>query len=178
KNLISLSWDAVDEAVYHLVFRSEKAGERGELIGIADGSEYADDDVLTTIPYHYTVVGVNAGGAGDASEQLATEAVTTLERQAEYLDRAPAAVHADNGVLVSWRMLGTDPGGIACQVYRAGEKISGEPITGSTNFLDENGSDGSVYTVTQVRDGREYTAAGEFGVQAGGYLSVPLDKPA
>lgn len=178
KNLISLSWDAVDEAVYHLVFRSEKAGERGELIGIADGSEYADDDVLTTIPYHYTVVGVNAGGAGDASEQLATEAVTTLERQAEYLDRAPAAVHADNGVLVSWRMLGTDPDGIAFQVYRDGEKISGEPITGSTNFLDENGSDGSVYTVTQVRDGREYTATGEFGVQAGGYLSVPLDKPA
>ncbi|GGF38452.1 hypothetical protein GCM10010922_12230 [Microbacterium sorbitolivorans] len=178
KNLVSFSWTPADDAVFHLVFRSEKSGERGELIGIADGDEYADDDVLTTIPYYYTVVGVNAGGAGDDSEQVATEAITTLERQTEYLDRAPVAVHADNGVLVSWRMLGSDPDDIAFHVYRDGEKITDEPVTGSTNLLDEAGSDGSVYTVTQVLDGSEYTATGDFGVQAGDYLSVPLDKPA
>ena len=178
KNLVSFSWTPADEALYHLVFRSEKAGERGELVGIADDASYSDEDVLTTIPYYYTVVGVNAGGAGEGSEQLATEAVTTLERQAEYLDRAPVAVHADNGVLVSWRMLGTDPDDISFHVYRDGERITEEPIESSTNLLDEGGSDGSVYTVTQVRDGREYTATDDFGVQAGGYLSVPLDKPA
>jgi fibronectin type 3 domain-containing protein len=97
KNLVSFSWRPADDAAFHLVFRSEKAGERGELIGIADGDDYADEDVLTTIPYYYTVVGVNAGGAGDDSDQIATEAVTTLERQTEYLDRTPRTACSSRG---------------------------------------------------------------------------------
>lgn len=178
KNLVTFSWNQADEALYHLVFRSETAGDRGELIAIADDEEYTDESVLTTIPYFYTVIGVNAGGAGAASAQLSTDAVTQLQRQTEYLDRAPVAVAADNGVLVSWRMLGSDSHEIAFHVYRDGERITDEPIVDSTNLLDEAGQTGSVYTVTQILDGREYTATEEFGVQASDYLSVPLDKPA
>jgi hypothetical protein len=134
--------------------------------------------VLTTIPYHYTVVGVNAGGAGAASEQLTTDAATVLQRQAEYLDRAPAAVQTGDGNLVSWRMLGTDPDAISFHVYRDGKRITSEPITDSTNYLDDSGDADSTYFITSVLDGVEVTVTKEFAVQSGDYLAVPLDRPA
>ncbi len=178
KNAVEFSWAQPLGALYYLVFRSEVEGERGELIGVADASRYTDTDVLTTIPYFYTVTAVNAGGAGAASAQLATEAVTVLQRQAEYLDRAPAAVATDAGNLVSWRMLGTDPDSVAFHVYRDGERVTTAPITDSTNYLDETGDAASVYFVTKVLDGVETTETAEFGVQDGAFRSVPLDKPA
>lgn len=178
KNSVELSWAQPLGALYYLVFRSEVEGERGELVGVADTSRYTDAEVLTTIPYYYTVVAVNAGGAGEASAQLATEAVTVLQRQAEYLDRAPAAVATDAGNLVTWRMLGTDPDSVAFHVYRDGERVTASPITDSTNFLDEAGTAASVYFVTKVLDGVEVTDTDEFAVQAEAYRSVPVDKPA
>ena len=178
KRSIEFSWAEPLGAQYYLVFRSEVDGERGELIGIADTSRYTDTGVLTTIPYYYTTVAVNAAGAGDASEQLATDAVTVLQRQAEYLDRAPAVVATDAGNLVSWRMLGTDPDDVAFHVYRDGKRITAEPIADSTNFVDAAGTAASAYFVTKVLNGVETTETEEFGVQDGAYRSVPLDKPA
>ncbi|MDR7110176.1 fibronectin type 3 domain-containing protein/lysophospholipase L1-like esterase [Microbacterium trichothecenolyticum] len=178
KRAVEFSWAQPLGALYYLVFRSEVEGERGELIGVADASRYTDTDVLTTIPYFYTVVAVNAGGAGAASAQLGTEAVTVLQRQAEYLDRAPAAVKTDAGNLVSWRMLGTDPDSVAFHVYRDGKRVTSTPITDSTNYLDQAGAAASVYFITKVLDGVETTQTDSFGVQTGAYRSVPLDKPA
>lgn len=178
KNSVEFSWAQPLGALYYLVFRSEVGGEQGELIGLADTGRYTDTDVLTTIPYFYTTVAVNAGGAGAASEQLTTEAVTVLQRQAEYLDRAPAAVATDAGNLVSWRMLGTDPDDVAFHVYRDGKRITDEPVADSTNHVDEAGTAASVYFVTKVLAGVETTETDEFGVQDGAYRSVPLDKPA
>ncbi|GAA2976407.1 fibronectin type 3 domain-containing protein [Microbacterium terrae] len=175
---IEISWATPLNTLYHLVFRSEVEGERGELVGVADANRYVDTDVLTTIPYFYTVVAVNAGGAGAASAQLETDAPTVLQRQAEYLDRAPAAVQTDDGVLVTWRLLGTDPAAVAFHVYRDGERITDEPITDSTNLLDADGTADSTYFVTKVLNEVETTETDEFGVQTAAYLSVPLDKPA
>ena len=178
KREVELSWEQPSTALYAMVFRSEVAGERGELVGFASTNHFVDNSVLTTIPYHYTVVAVNAGGAGKASAQLTTDAATVLQRQAEYLDRAPVAVSTADGTLVSWRMLGTDPDAIAFHVYRNGKRITDEPITSSTNYLDKKGSADSQYFVTSVLDGREVTVTKTFGVQKGDYLSVPLDRPA
>ncbi|KJL47239.1 Rhamnogalacturonan exolyase YesX [Microbacterium hydrocarbonoxydans] len=178
KREVEISWSQPSTALYSLVFRSETAGERGELVGYAASNRFVDSDVLTTIPYHYTVVGVNAGGAGAASEQLTTDAATVLQRQAEYLDRAPAAVQTGDGNLVSWRMLGTDPDAISFHIYRDGKRITSEPITDSTNYLDDSGDADSTYFVTSVLDGVEVTVTKEFAVQSGDYLSVPLDRPA
>ncbi|MET0296605.1 MAG: hypothetical protein ABW024_04330, partial [Microbacterium sp.] len=177
KREVEISWRQPASALYALVFRSEVEGEQGELVGIADESSYVDADVLTTIPYFYTVVAVNAGGPGAASAQLETDAVTILQRQAEYLDRAPHASATDEGVLVTWRMLGTDPDDVAFHVYRDGERITPSPIADSTNLLDEDGSDDSAYFVTKVLGGVETTETETFGVQTADYLSVPLQKP-
>ena len=56
-------------------------------------------------------------------------------RQVERLDRGVVSVHTDSGNLVSWRWLGTDPGGVAFNVYRGATKLNATPITGSTNYL-------------------------------------------
>lgn len=178
KRELEISWAQPTGSLYSLVFRSEIEGEQGELVGIAETNRFTDTSVLTTIPYFYTVIAVNAGGAGAASAQLETEAVTILQRQAEYLDRAPAAVQTTDGVLVSWRMLGTDPDSVAFHVYRDGTRITQSPITDSTNLLDEDGDAASEYFVTKVLDDVETTETDTFGVQSAAYLSVPLDKPA
>ncbi len=176
--MIEFSWSSTLDTLYYLVFRSEKAGQQGDLIGIAPTNRFVDTDVLTTIPYFYTVVGVNAGGAGAPSEQLETDAPTVLQRQAEYLDRAPHAMATDDGNLVTWRLLGTDPASVAFHVYRDGKRITDEPVTGSTNLLDADGDADSTYFVTKVLSDVETTETEPFGVQSSAYLSLPLQKPA
>ncbi|WP_306802391.1 SGNH/GDSL hydrolase family protein [Microbacterium sp. C7(2022)] len=178
KRLVELSWAAPLNSAYYLVFRSEVAGEQGELVGIAPTNRFTDTDVLTTIAYYYTIIPVNAGGAGAASDQFETDAPTVLQRQAEYLDRAPLAVSTDDGVLVTWRLLGTDPASVSFHVYRDGKKITDEPITDSTNLLDASGDADSTYFITKVLNEIETTETDEFGVQSASYLSVPLQKPA
>ncbi|QKJ21283.1 fibronectin type III domain-containing protein [Microbacterium hominis] len=183
KRELEISWAAPVNTLYYLVFRSEVEGEQGDLVGFAPTSRFTDADVLTTIPYFYTVIGVNAGGAGAASTQLETDAPTVLQRQAEYLDRAPHAMATDEGNLVTWRLLGTDPASVAFHVYRDGKRITDEPVTGSTNLLDADGDADSIYFVTAltgtgVLNEVETTETDEFGVQTSAYLSIPLQKPA
>src|SRR6266542_2436889 len=66
------------------------------------------------------------------------------QRLMEYLDRGVAAVHnAEGKVFVSWRLLGTEPGNTSFNLYRSIgngklEKLNKQPITRTTNFLDEN----------------------------------------
>jgi rhamnogalacturonan endolyase len=70
---------------------------------------------------------------------------THAQRQKEYLDRGVVAVPSGEGVLVSWRLLGTDPETIKFDVYKIegeGEpvKLNGAPLDQSSNFLDKSGS--------------------------------------
>lgn len=179
---IELGWSVPDDAVYSMVFRSETEGERGDLVGATEIPRFVDTDVLTTVPYFYTVVAVNAGGPGAASEQYETAAPTVLQRQAEYLDRGLAAVKTDDGVLVSWRLLGTDPADAGFHVYRDGTRITDEPITTSTNLLDRDGTDGAEYFVTRMNgagdEAVETTESDPVAVQTSAYRSVKLQKPA
>ncbi|WP_424991786.1 rhamnogalacturonan lyase [Paenibacillus turpanensis] len=106
-----------------------------------------------------------------------TEAVQ-MNRQMEYLDRGVVAVRTNEGIFVSWRLLGTDPSEIAFNLYRDGKKINSSPITGSTNFIDKKGSASGTYSVRSVIGGREQRDAASAGVWANPYLDVPLQKPA
>ncbi len=88
-------------------------------------------------------------------------------RQMENLSRGLVASNVGKGMLVSWRLLGTDAPTTEFNLYRDGSKIA--TITGSqgANYLDASGSTSSKYTVAAVVDGKE-------GPQSG--LSVVLDK--
>ncbi|MFC7404322.1 rhamnogalacturonan lyase [Georgenia alba] len=99
-------------------------------------------------------------------------------RQAERLDRAPVAVATPDGVHLSWRSLGTDPGSLAFRVYRDGERITRAPLRGATNLLDPEGGVDSTYVVTVVGHGPERPVTREFGVWSEPYLDIPLEKPA
>ncbi|WP_305756938.1 rhamnogalacturonan lyase [Paenibacillus zeirhizosphaerae] len=99
-------------------------------------------------------------------------------RQMERLDRALVAIATDGGVFVSWRLLGTDPDQVSFHLYRDGEQVTESPITGSTNFLDPEGTADSTYTLQALGAGNEERMTGPVSVWEANYLTVPIQKPA
>lgn len=97
--------------------------------------------------------------------------------QIENLDRGVIAMNrGDGSIYVGWRRLQSDPHEIAFHVYRDDTKLTGSPLSSSTNFIDQNGSAKSVYTVRAVLNGQEEEgeAAKPAIVQTKHYFSIPL----
>ncbi|RZS64516.1 fibronectin type 3 domain-containing protein [Agromyces ramosus] len=179
RDSVTLSWADPGDAVLWKVFRTTREDLPFEEVGTTTEPTFTDSDVLTTRPYLYRLVALNAGGVSEASATYATAVATTLVRQAEYLDRAPVAVaNADGGVYVGWRLLGLDARDLGFNVYRDGERVNDEPITGATNLVDADGTTESTYLVTAIQGDREITVAEGFGVWSDQFLDIPLDKPA
>lgn len=110
------------------------------------------------------------------------------QRQMEFLDRGMVALNTGSGVWVSWRMLGTDPGNIAFNLYRraAGGSsvlLTPTPISGGTWFVDTTANLGvtNEYFVRPVINGVEYLSPGSYTLAANApvrqYISVPLMRP-
>lgn len=57
-------------------------------------------------------------------------------RPMEYLDRGLVAMEANDGVYLSWRILGVDSMNVGFNLYRNGEKINASLITESSNYQD------------------------------------------
>ncbi|GAA4971991.1 hypothetical protein HD597_007155 [Nonomuraea thailandensis] len=82
------------------------------------------------------------GAAPVAAPPPASAAAAVAARPMENLDRGVVAVRRSaTEVLVTWRLLGLDPDGIAFNVYRstaggAAVKLNTDPLTGGTNFVD------------------------------------------
>ncbi|WP_129839226.1 rhamnogalacturonan lyase [Streptomyces sp. RFCAC02] len=102
---------------------------------------------------------------------------STPVRQMEELDRAPVAVLTENGVFVSWRMLGLDRDNISFHVYRDGERITRRPVKDTTNYTDPDGTADSVYRVAVVQGGRNAETTDEFGVWSRQYQEIPVNRP-
>jgi rhamnogalacturonan endolyase len=110
-------------------------------------------------------------------------------RQMEYLDRGVVAVKTGTSTAyVGWRLLGTDPTGVAFNVYRstsgaAPVKRNATPITASTNFADTSvtATASHRYFVRPVINGVEQADSESFTIAANAptqqYLSVPLQIP-
>ncbi|MEC0226207.1 rhamnogalacturonan lyase [Paenibacillus alba] len=96
----------------------------------------------------------------------------------EKLDRGLVAVKVTTGVLVSWRLLGTEASNTSFNLYRNGTKLNAAPITTSTNYQDNSGTTSSSYTVRAVVGGVEQTASAAVTPWANNYLDVPIQKPA
>lgn len=107
----------------------------------------------------------------------------------EPLDRGVIALRTSaTDTFVSWRLLGTDPAGVAFNVYRqvgagAPVRVNAEPLTGATNLTDQPGGFASslTYTVAPVVEGTEQPAGAGFTLPAGvaeqSYLAIPLEVP-
>ena len=100
--------------------------------------------------------------------------VTAAARPMENLGRGVVAVRSgESEVLVSWRLLGLDPEGIAFHVERSTDggdftRITEEPVTDGTNYQD-TGADlaaATGYRVVPVVDGQEQDPSEPFTLQA------------
>lgn len=76
-------------------------------------------------------------------------------RQMEKLSRGLSVANVGNGMLVSWRLLGTEAPNTEFNLYRDGSKIATINGQSATNYLDKQGSTTSKYTVTSLVDGQE-----------------------
>ncbi|HLU45582.1 MAG TPA: rhamnogalacturonan lyase [Natronosporangium sp.] len=104
--------------------------------------------------------------------------------QLEHLDRGLVAAATEDGVFLSWRLLGHEVTGHTANgmtgadfhVYRDGERIA--TVTDSTNYLDQSGSAGSSYQVAAVVGGEEVDLSVEVTPWSGNSYDLPLQRPA
>ncbi|MCL4203076.1 MAG: rhamnogalacturonan lyase [Pirellulaceae bacterium] len=120
---------------------------------------------------------------------LAGTCAAGAERQMEHLTRGVIAVPREAGdAYVGWRMLGTDPDGIAFNLYRSTDnrapiRLNAQPITASTNFVDQgvDRTSPNAYFVRPVIEGREQAASEPYALSADAparqYLEIPLKTP-
>ncbi|MBP2333957.1 hypothetical protein JOF41_000135 [Saccharothrix coeruleofusca] len=116
------------------------------------------------------------GSPADACPATA-EADPAGRKQVERLDRGLISVRSGSGNLVSWRLLAGDPRNVAFNVYRGATKLTGTPLTTSTNYLDSGAPADASYTVRAVVDGVEEPASPASLAFPGGYRDVPIQPP-
>ena len=113
--------------------------------------------------------------------------ISFAQRQMENLGRGVVAVRNQESVFVSWRLLGTDPSGLAFNVYRSEstkEKpvlLNKKPVTSVTHFIDKTATPDVdyQYVVKPVVGGKEQ-GGGSYALKPGvaPYFSIPLQTPA
>ena len=103
--------------------------------------------------------------------------VTSPGKQIELLNRGAVAIQTSGGVFVSWRLLATDAGGVAFNVYRGSTKLNGTPLT-QLNYTDAGGTTSSAYSVRAVVNGTEQTGVGAGATWSAPYKTVPVQRPA
>ncbi|MBV9786714.1 MAG: hypothetical protein JOZ51_00960, partial [Chloroflexi bacterium] len=109
QDAITIQWNAVSGALVYYVYQSSTPTGPFTKIATTTQPSYTDTTSPKTANFYYQVVAVNQGGLSAASNVLKSPITRTLLRQMERLDRGLIAVPVENGVLVSWRLLGTDP---------------------------------------------------------------------
>lgn len=104
-------------------------------------------------------------------------------RQMESLGRGLIAAKTASGMLVSWRLLGTDLPTATFTLYRDGAQIAAISSTAPTTYLDAGGSTSSVYTLKDAA-GKTSSAVAVFensykdSYGSAAYRSLTLDVPA
>ncbi|GAA4755946.1 rhamnogalacturonan lyase [Flavisolibacter ginsenosidimutans] len=110
----------------------------------------------------------------------------SAQRQMETLDRGVVAVRNSEGkAFVSWRLLGTESTDLTFNLYRTvngkTEKLNKEPISKTTNFLDNSVDTVTTasYVVKPISSGKEGASSKPFVLKAGNapYFSIALQTP-
>ena len=108
-------------------------------------------------------------------------------RQMEAIDRGLVVSNVGKaGMLVSWRLLGTESAETEFNLYRDGEKIASIGKNEGTNFLDKSGKVTSKYSVAAVVGGKEgekkavsfvFDSTVVYGGRTFPYKVLKLDRP-
>lgn len=111
-----------------------------------------------------------------ASTAVVSAQTFNANQQYEKLTRGVTAVKTDNGVFISWRVLGTDNSDVKFNLYRDGKKLNSSPLKVS-NFTDKSGSVESKYMVKTVVKGKETETSETVMPWADTYLTMNLTPP-
>ncbi len=98
---------------------------------------------MLSLTVFFSFIGVSATGTYAATRQM------------EKLSRGLAVSNVGTGVLVSWRLLGTESPDTEFNLYRDGTKIASISKNAGTNYLDAAGTTASKYEVAAVVSGKE-----------------------
>ncbi|MBS2098083.1 rhamnogalacturonan lyase family protein [Carboxylicivirga linearis] len=102
---------------------------------------------------------------------------SSAQRQIEDLDRGVVAVRTSTSeVFVSWRWLGTEDDDVSFNLYRDDTKINAEPISESTNYIDNSSADAQ-YFVAAIVNGVEQAKSAAAPIWGNQYLEVNLNRP-
>ncbi|GGG03871.1 rhamnogalacturonan lyase family protein [Paenibacillus abyssi] len=151
----------------NLVDSVPKGKYRSSITGLTNGTTYT-----------FIVKGLYDDMTESSGVTVSATPAYQPSRQMESLNRGMVAIKEGGGVYVGWRMFGTDPESIAFNLYRDGVKVNAEPITGSTNYLDADGTSESSYYVRPIIGEIEQRRSETVKVWDMNYLEVPLQKPA
>lgn len=97
----------------------------------------------------------------------------SAQRVMDKLDRGLVAVSVNNGMFVSWRVLGEDSENVKFNLYRDGTLLNSQPLSVS-NFTDNSGSATSQYVVKTVINGVEKEASKAAIVSHNDYLEIKI----
>lgn len=113
-----------------------------------------------------------------AVPQTAEAARHTEARQVEYLTRGLVAVKVDNGVYLSWRLLGDESLDLKFDIYKNGQLYVSD--LDATNYTDNEGFSYDKYQVVPSGTAADQIDANcaETEVWAQNYYDLPLNKPA
>ncbi|WP_223937548.1 rhamnogalacturonan lyase [Arthrobacter sp. StoSoilB5] len=119
-----------------------------------------------------------------AASPTAPSRSTPAIAQLENLDRGAVAAVTQNGVFISWRLLGSEVTGTSTtgvtgtdfSLYRDDTKIA--TVTDSTNYLDSQGTGANSYRIVPVVNGIEIEAGTTVEPWSSNHLDLPLQKPA
>lgn len=110
---------------------------------------------------------------------LTTWCAQAGKRQMEYLNRGLVAVSTDDGVCLSWRMLGDDPEDIRFNLYKNQDKLlNPSPLDGATFYTDHTGTLNDEYIVKTVINSVETEVSKPVKPWSKPYLTVQLNRPA
>jgi rhamnogalacturonan endolyase len=98
-------------------------------------------------------------------------------RQMERLNRGLVALKCDSGVFLSWRLLGDEDPQTLFNLYRNGEKINEQPLSGATCLTDASGTLADSYVVKTLENGKEKSASKPVVPWDKPYMTLQLNRP-
>lgn len=173
---VRLTWRPAEGAVAYYLQRAAAPEGPFTTVATLTGTGYTDAEAVPNIRHRYRVYAVGLGGLSAPSPVVTSPITVVPLRQQERIDRGLLAVPTGDGVLVSWRLLGTDPPDIRFRLYRDGAAVTG--AINATSHLDAGGSAGSSYQVAPVVNGREGNRSAAARPWSQAHLDIPLQRPA
>lgn len=94
-------------------------------------------------------------------------------KRVEYLDRGLVAVDTSDGILVSWRSLGTESNDTVYELFRDGKSVYKSEAGMATCYLDTEGTKESSYYV--ITEGAETSKS--VTPYSKNYFDIPINRP-